>query len=184
MCNADSGKIFPVDIFFISNVQRSQYLIQGFISLINDDNFFAAAPLIRLHLDNLLHIYAIFINSKPHELASNLAWGKKRLKDYCFKEGGHMTDTKVLKKFFEDPENQEFLALKEVYQQTSKFIHYSDKHISALFAGNKVGNITLLSRNFIIPEPEKHNAVKAMVMITRAQIKYLIGWTSTKNAKK
>ena len=75
MCAADDGKIFPVDLFFISNIQRSQFLIQGFLLLVKEKNFFSAAPLIRLHLDNLLHIYAVFIHPKPHELVTNLTRG-------------------------------------------------------------------------------------------------------------
>ncbi len=187
MCQADSGKIFPVDLFFIANIQRSQFVIQGFLMLIKEKNFFAAAPLIRLHLDNLVHIYAVFIHPNPHELTTNLNRGKKRLEDYRDKNGKRLTNSNVLKKFFTDTENKEFLPLRDIYDETSKFIHFSEKHMQSMFTTETKDStktkISILAKEFPISQTEEDLAIQAMVMITRAQIKYLIGWTATKNGK-
>ncbi len=181
MCESDQGNIFPVDLFFVANIQRSQFLVQGFTLLIKAKNFFAAAPLIRLHLDNLLHIYAVSIFDKPHILATNLVRGKKRLKDYRDKTGQKLTDNYLIKLFFSDPINKEFDALEKVYFETSKFVHFSEKHYAANFMNQNPGKIMLLAQTYSISETEERAAIQAMIMITRAQIEYLRGWTHSKN---
>lgn len=183
MVNANNGLICNIDLFFFSAIQRSLYLVLGFSGLIKDKNYFAAAPLIRLSIDNLLHIYAMFIVDDPNGLAVNLMRGKKRLKDYKDRNQYNMTDTYLVKKFFEDHENSEFLSLKEVYKETSKFIHFSDKHMFSLVQSmnNKSMNLQLLSKTFDnIPEREEKNSIIAMIEIIRAQLKYVIGWVKTK----
>lgn len=185
LASAGDASIYMLDLFFIANVQRSQYLIDGFALLVRNKNFFCAAPLIRMHLDNVLHMYAMFLHQEADAVATGLMKGKKRLKDYKDKDGKSLTDSYLVKKFFEDAENAEFLPLKDVYGETSMFVHFSEKHIQSLFEPSNFKDneveFRLLGKTFDIPEKEEVEAINAMVMITRAQLKYLIGWIHTKN---
>jgi hypothetical protein len=187
MLESANKTMFMFDLIIIAALERSFYLNLGFSKLIREENYFAAAPLIRLNLDNVLHTYAMFIVVNPHELAMNLMRGKKRLKDYRDKEGNLMTDRYLVRKFFEDSMNSEFLGLKDVYGETSKYIHFSEKHIMSIIdhidEKNKSVEFKLFTEKFNISEKNEQEAIQAMIQITKAQLKYLIGWIVTKNNK-
>jgi hypothetical protein len=106
LTSAGDKSIYMLDLFFIANIQRSQYLIDGFALLIRNKNFFCGAPLIRMHLDNVLHMYAMFLHREPDTMAMGLMKGKKRLKDYKDKENNPLCDSYLVKKFFNDPHSK------------------------------------------------------------------------------
>jgi len=137
MLKADNGKIYPLDLFFLGITKRSLSIISGFTILIEKNNFLSATPLIRLHMDNLLQIYAMFLVDKPHEIATNLMRGRKRMKDYKDRCRHNMTDSYLSRQFFSDYQNEDFLELVNVYKETSKFIHFSDKHILSIASSIK-----------------------------------------------
>ncbi len=92
MVQADNGNIFELDLFCIALIQRSLSLISGFYTLIKEDNLLIAAPIVRIHLDNLLQTYAAFMVKNPHNFARKKLEGKQtnNLKD---KNGEKMTDS-------------------------------------------------------------------------------------------
>lgn len=186
MTHVNHGHMYPVDLFFLGVSNRSLSLIAGFSLLIANNNALTAISLIRLHLDNLLQLYAVFLVSNPDKLVLNVMKGKKRIKDHKDKDGKFLSGNYLVKSFFNDPENKEFLGLKEVYKETSKFIHFSNKHIfSIIVSSNKDNKYTcLISEASEIPKGKKDEIIECMVQITRAQFKYLIGWVETKKRQK
>ena len=72
---ADGGNLYPFDILVVATLNRSLCLLKGFIELIQARNFVAAAPLIRLQLDNSLRLSAATLVSDPHEFAMNVLKG-------------------------------------------------------------------------------------------------------------
>lgn len=183
MLNVDNGSIYNFDLFILGVVKRSLSLINGFIRLIEDNNFLSAAPLVRLHLDNLLQIYAIFLVKNPHETAGKIMGGK-RMKDCKDANGVSMSDSYLKEKFFSDPENKDFMGLKNVYSETSKFIHFSQKHISSIFESLKDNNFNILiSKEMDIPDDKKLEIILCMIEVTKAQFKYIIGWVETKKLR-
>jgi hypothetical protein len=65
----ESGKVYlyPLDLLAIAVMDRGLSLIFGFIAQIRTNNFTCAAPLVRMHLDNVLRFYAAYISEDPHE---------------------------------------------------------------------------------------------------------------------
>lgn len=186
MFEADEKNVFPLDLFLLGIVKRSLSLISGFLLLMKKSNYLSAAPLVRLHLDNLLQIYAMFIVKDPHVLAINIMRGKKQMKEYRDKDDKNMSDNYIANKFFSNKKNEEFIGLKEVYSESSKFIHFSEKHIFSIISSidNKNGKFSFaISDEVKVPVEKEIEIIKCMVEITRAQFKYLIGWVETKKLR-
>jgi len=180
MLEADQGNIFPLDLFMLGIIKRSLLLLKGFCDLVRPNNFTSAAPLVRLHLDDLLHIYAAFIAENPHKFAMKKLKGKRtnNLKD---KNGKKMSDNYLAKQL---SKNKEFSWVKKVYKETSKFIHFSDKHIFSTVQSigeNKTIEVLIPSDNEIVPKQAQLEAISAMNAITYGLFRYLYGWVKTKN---
>ena len=88
---AAGDNVYTLDFLFLAALNRSYCLLRGFCDLIESRNFVAAAPLIRLQLDDCLRIAALDLVDDPHSLASAVLGGKsirtmkdkndKRMKD-------------------------------------------------------------------------------------------------------
>lgn len=182
---ADENKIYPIDIVLIGTIQRSLQTIDSYVLLIKEQYYYSAASLIRLHLDTLLQLYAYWLVEDPNHLATKIMRGNKRTKDFRDKSNNLLTDNYLNKVFFNDPANKEFDQIRNVYKNTSKFIHFSDKHIFAsvekLLGENTVQfRIASESEITITKKTELSNV---MITISKAQFKYLIGWIATKDKK-
>lgn len=182
MLEVDQGNIYPLDLFALGIIKRSLMLVNGFCTLVRKNNFISAAPIVRLHLDNLLQIYAAFVVKKPHDFATKKLKGKQtnNLKD---KDGKKMTDSylaEILSK------KKETSWVKRVYKETSKFIHFSDKHIFGTVMNvkeDRTAEFLIPSDEEIIPDSAKLEVVMAMTEITKELFRYLYGWVKTKDSK-
>lgn len=187
MFEANEKNIYPLDFFLLGIIKRSISLMSGFLLLMKNDNYLSATPLVRLHIDNLLQIYAMFIVKDPHDIATNIMRGKKRIREYYDKDGKKMSDNYLAKKFFSNKKNEEFIGLENVYNEASKFIHFSEKHIfsiiSSIDSGRKNVRI-VISDEVKIPIEKELEIIRCMIEITKAQFKYLIGWVETKKYNK
>jgi hypothetical protein len=115
--------IYPLDLLTNAIMDRSLSLIFGFTSQIRTNNYLCAAPLVRLHLDNLLRVYASYIVKDPHDFAMKVFKGQhvRNLKD---QHGNRMTD-----KYLVEQLTKEYKWIENVYNETSGFVHFSNKHI-------------------------------------------------------
>lgn len=175
---AAGGKVYPVDLVAVAVLNRSAGLLVGFCDLLEKHNFVAAAPLLRLQLDNLLRFHAIWLVDKPHDLASAVVAGKPigKMKD---RDGEKMTDGYLVKKI-----SKEYPALSNVYKHTSGYIHLSDKHIfNSMTAGKTVDgfNMKVSAVDGFISEDTYIEALQAFAEITMILFRYLQGWAVTKD---
>ena len=83
--------ILLVDLGFVSLLNRSLQLTDGFIAMIKIRNLTCAGALLRLQLDNCMRLYALYIAEDRNIFVKNLMNGEKidRLKD---KDGKQMKD--------------------------------------------------------------------------------------------
>jgi hypothetical protein len=118
----DSGNIFALDILIMSAVSRSLALLSGFKLLIEERNFISAAPLLRLQIDNSLRLFAISLVNEPEKIAKKVLEGEeiRKMKD---SKGTKMTD-----RYLVDELSKLYPWIKNVYRQTSGYIHLSEKH--------------------------------------------------------
>jgi len=177
---ADNKNIYPLDLLAIPVLNRSLALLSGFCDLIEKKNFLSAAPLIRLQLDNLLRFQAGWLVDNPHDFAIKVLAGEqiRNLKD---REGNKMTDTYLVKKISKDHP-----SFKNVYNETSGFIHLSNKHMFSNLSLSKNDTsftMTISAIDTSVSDKDYIAAMKAFFEITGVLFQYLKGWALTKDGK-
>lgn len=154
--------ILLVDLGFVSLLNRSLQLTDGFISMIKIRNLTCAGALLRLQLDNCMRLYALYIAEDRNIFVKNLMNGEKidRLKD---KDGKQMKDY-YLKQELTKLDTQ----FSKVYENSSGYIHFSGKafYQSVSASDNKTINFQV-SHDL----PEKLNPI--LLECVHAYIYYL-----------
>ncbi len=176
MLTVAGGKFFPVDLFCNAILNRSVCLLKGFISQINEKNFISAAPILRLQLDNLLRLSAVWQVEKPHDFASDVMGGEQinRMKN----RGGEKMYDKLLVRNLE----KDFPWVVSVYENTSGYVHFSHKHFanSFQFSGERTIALKISDVDEYIKEEIYLEAILAFNEITNAIFKFVDGWVATK----
>jgi hypothetical protein len=115
--------LYTLDFFLIAALNRSFCLLRGFCDLLESSNFISAAPLVRLQLDNCLRIFAISLVADPNKFASDVLGGKsvRNIKD--------ATNCPMRDNYLCNELSKQFPWVQNVYDETSGFVHLSEKHI-------------------------------------------------------
>jgi len=181
MLQAADGNLYPFDLFILGMIKRSVLLTTGFCNLMRQNNFLSAAPLIRLHLDSLLQMHAAFIVKNPSDFSFEKMKGK-RTNDLKDREGNRMTDSYLAKSLSKEKETQWVFNL---YVETSKFVHISDKHIFSIVERLDENDIInfVISDKQTIPKKYATEAIQAMIGITEQLFRHVYGWINVKNKK-
>ncbi|MBN8664553.1 MAG: hypothetical protein J0L83_08275 [Chitinophagales bacterium] len=173
---------YMFDIYTIGILNRSVNIIKGFSDLIRSKNFIAAAPLVRVHVDTLLRLYAPqLINFNVDEFAKLVFSGTpvRNIKDISNK---NLTDTYLVSKL-----NQVsgFDWVQKVYDTGNAFIHFSDQTIFASMKPQQTEmhvNFTIGLHDNFISDSEKHGSVFWMNKITEGIIILTNGWVDQKKS--
>ncbi|GJM17607.1 MAG: hypothetical protein DHS20C13_29340 [Thermodesulfobacteriota bacterium] len=122
---AGNQKIFVLDLFSNAVNNRSISTINGFLSLIKENNYLCAIPLIRMQLDNGLRFFASTLVEDSNDFFNHYLSGKA-IRNYKDINGNKLTDfhlSKELEKYFP--------GVRNLYKETSGYIHLSDNHLFA-----------------------------------------------------
>jgi hypothetical protein len=119
------GQLSHYDVFMAGVLRRSYALTRGFFDLIASRNFTAAAPLVRLQLDNALRTAASVWTRDAEEFFKTLREGKQ-INRMLADEGKPMTDRYLCNRLA-----HEHPWITQIYNETSAFVHLSDKHFLA-----------------------------------------------------
>lgn len=176
---------YTFDIFVNGLLNRSVNLLKGFISLKRQNNFIAAAPLVRLHLDSLLRLYAPqLIDYNIDDFAHKVIGGTpvRKLKD---RDNQKMTDARLVEKI---SEHEAFNWVKKVYDTGNAYVHYSDQLVFAAMKvkdkEERIVNFTVGQHDNFIPIAEKHGAVHWMHEITDGLLLLTYSWVKQKESYK
>ena len=174
---------YTFDIFVNGLLNRSVNLMRGFITLMRDKNFIAAAPLVRLHLDSLLRLYAPqLISYNIDDFALKVIGGTpiRKLKD---KDNQSMTDARLVEKI---SQHEEFSWVKKVYDTGNAYVHYSDQLIFAAMKTKdkeqQIVDFTVGRHDEFISVSEKHGAAHWMHKITDGLIFLTYSWVKQKES--
>ena len=197
MLSADDSSLYAFDLFLCSVIKRSLSLSTGFITMIRDQNFICAAPLIRLQLDSALRVFAGFIVDNPRKFAEDVIKGEeiRNMKD---RNGKQMTDwylrnqltsdsLRNLRANPDDFNNKKYAWVEAVYKNTSGYIHLSDKHFFNTIhpSDHSDGYIQISPKDVNISDEFYLDAISAFRASTEIIADFVHGWTFTKeNPKK
>lgn len=160
-----NGCIYTFDLFAHSVLNRGLSLINGFIHAIETENFLCAAPLVRMHLDNLLRFYASYIVDDMGEFAMKVLNGEK-IKDLKDKNGNKMTDYYLVKEV-----TKRLPWVERVYEETCGYVHLSDKHIFNAVAPvkgkEKTIHVHVSGKDKNVPDRLRIEATEIMLEVTK-----------------
>ena len=167
-----------MDYLSIAVLNRSLALTRGFCDLIESGNFLAAAPLIRLQLDSCLRFFAAFSAPNPNEIAEEVLRGNhiNKIKD---RDGQPMSDANLKNKLA-----KKHPWILTVYENTSGFIHLSNKHIfNSLHVASEEDRTVLLKvgdRDAFVPNWAYIDAARAFKRITLMLLGLVRAWGEIK----
>lgn len=113
------------DLYLLGIARRTLAQAKAFRQCVEDSNFLVAAALLRLQLDTVLRLYALYWVADPEAFAGRVFAGEQidRLKAA---DGQQMKDRYLIDKLKDrNP------WVETVYKNTSGLIHFSDRHIHA-----------------------------------------------------
>lgn len=174
-----SGKgLYPLDYYITGVLNRACSLIYGFETLITTMNFISAAHLVRLHLDSYLRLSAGWLAKDPHDFSNRVLNGEpvRKIKD---SDGHWMTDA-----YLKEKAAKTFPWIKDVYEETSGFIHFSSKHIlnsiSDINKERSTVTTTIGKTDINVSNLSRLEAIICMIEICNAIAVQVDGWIETK----
>lgn len=169
---------YSLDYYVCGVLNRGLSLIYGFDTLINSDNFLSAAHLVRPMLDNYLRLNAAWLVSDPYSFAQEV-WSGKSVNKIKDREGNSMTDS-----YLRDKAAINHPWIKDVYNETSGFIHFSGKHImnaTILHESDKRQLETYIGKTDNgVTNSSKLEAITCMIEICNCIVLATFGWIDTK----
>ncbi|MGY6558766.1 MAG: hypothetical protein ACXIT9_05745 [Nitritalea sp.] len=177
-----SGKgLFHLDYYLNGAYSRALSLIEGFLVLMDSRNYLAASHLVRPYLDTFLRLYAAWLVEDPHDFANQVMKGKK-VEEFFDKEN----PKQGLKDWYlRNKASEEFPWVKEIYNNTSGYIHFSSKHIFNPIVDVDLENSTVgtyLSKydSKTVTDLHRIEAILVMIEISNCILEYAYGWARTK----
>ena len=174
-----SGQVAPIDIYAFMVLKRSISLVFGFTELLRNKNFLCAAPLIRLQIDNLLRFHAAFLVENQSQFVVDVLKEKevRKLKD---RFGKNMTDA-----YLQEVLENEYSWLKDVYKNTSGYVHLSEKHFFNTLRASESGEEGVLDiyigpDDKMVSDQVYEGAVEDMIRVTHALLTFIGNWAISK----
>lgn len=157
---AITPKMHEFDFLLIAALNRTVNLNKAFISLIRDNNFIAAAPLVRINLDTLMRLFASIISEHDRNtFASKILSGEVITKMKARNSTAKLIDSYLVKQLSEI-EGMEWVN--KVYQAGNSFVHFGDAVIFSSKKiedeGDQIVNFTIGFHDNFIPDSEKVGA--------------------------
>ncbi len=171
---------YALDYYISGIVSRALSLIYGFETLIVSRNYVSAAHLVRPHLDNFLRLNAAWLSDKPHEFATKV-WKGEQVGNLRDREGNLMKDWYLKKKA-----SELYPWMKNVYDETSGFVHFSNKHIynaTSLSEQAETLQTFLGKTDNNVLNKNKLEAIMCMTETCNALCSSIYGWITTKRLK-
>lgn len=146
--------------FISAIINRAIQLNRGFITLIDDDNYLCAIPLLRMQINNCMRFYALYLVQDKDQFILNWMKGEKINKEKIAGSKKHMTDA-VLKEEI----SKIFPDLAGMYDQSCNFVHLSQENLyntSNVVDGTRTIQMNISGHDRIKPEVKK-NIEKCMI---------------------
>ena len=174
---AGNNKLFTLDFVALSINNRAISLIKGYLTLAKADNYLTAVSLVRLQLDNALRFFASTLVENSSDFAEHFIDGKA-IRDYTDIDEKKLTDNYLAKKL----ENY-FSGIKEIYEKTCGYIHFSDRHFFPTITREKRKDRSMQiviggSGNFTIDE--KLDFSKTMLEVSKIVLIVVEQWKHEK----
>ncbi|TKV69149.1 hypothetical protein FDP08_14125 [Marinobacter panjinensis] len=142
------GNLFPANALYLSILNRSLEIFDGFVLLAEHGNYSCCMAMLRMQLDNVMRFYGILITKDPHATANLVLNGTHlcRLSDV---KGKKLTDTYLTKRL--GAQND---WVGRVYKLTSGYVHLSDQHFYHFLGRSKASDQA--ERHYYLSSNDSH----------------------------
>lgn len=155
--------LYLEDLFFSSVLDRSLFLLDGFVDMIETRNLSCAGILLRALLDNCMRLFASYIAEDKSAFIDGFFNGR-RISDFKTNTGKKMTDY-TLRKSLEVHDSR----ISAVYERTSGYVHLSGV---AFYSNAEVHDKNYVG--FSIGQPLRESANKHLLEASDAFIHYML----------
>lgn len=174
-----NSRNFTIDHFLIGVINRSLSLTYGFKTLLTSNNYIGAVHLIRPHLDTFLRLFAVALVDDFQDFCTK-TMQSVQINTMVDRNNKKMSDTYLQKRA-----SEYYPWIKNVYEKTSGFVHFSESHIftSGQMIDNKL--IHKISKfDKFVPEVSRIEASEAMIKITEVISLLVDGWIQARKENK
>ena len=178
---AADGDLFAYDLVVVSASTRAILISKGYRALMQDRNYVAAYPMVRLALDCCLCLCAGHLVGDLHTFAMHVLDGG-RVTDYKDKDGKLLSDTRLRRVLHEmHPEHD----VNTMYKRCSAWIHMSTNHIltTASVSQDTDGQRNIgVQLGYVKELPdEKHiETTLSLAMVNAMLCQLIVEWHNTK----
>lgn len=183
--NAISPRMETFDLLLIAALNRTVNISKGYTTLIRDNNFIAAAPLVRINIDTLLRLYASIISEFDRNTFATKVMGGELIKK--MKLNGTNKDLRDDTLYLELSKIEGMEWVKDIYKAGNSFVHLEKSHI---FSSLKIAdekertiNVSIGFHDAFIPESEKFGSAVWMNKIIDSIIQQAQIWMYEKAQK-
>lgn len=173
------------DFLLIAALNRTVNISKAYTTLIRDNNFIAAAPLVRINLDTLLRLYASIVSEFDRNAFASKVISGELIKKMKF--AGTKKDLRDDTLYLELSKVEGMEWVSDIYKVGSSFIHFEKSHIfsSLKIADGKerIVNMTIGFHDEFIPESEKSGSAVWMNKIIDSIIEQTQLWMFEKSQK-
>ncbi len=182
---AITDKMETFDIFLIAALNRTVNISKAYTSLIRENNFIAAAPLVRINIDTLLRLYASLISEYDRNAFASKVMSGELIKKMKLNGTKTKLDDRTL--YLEISKIKGMEWVKDIYQAGNSFVHLEKSHIfsSLKIADDKERtiNMSIGFHDAFIPEGEKIGSAVWMNKIIDSIIRQAQIWMYDKAKK-
>jgi hypothetical protein len=182
---AITPKMETFDIFLIAALNRTVNISKAYTTLIRDNNFIAAAPLIRINIDTLLRLYASIISEYDRNTFASKVIGGELIKK--MKLNGTKQNLSDFLLYTELSKIHGMNWVTEIYKAGSSFVHFEKSHIFSSLKvtdnKNRIINMSIGFHDSFIPESEKLGSAVWMNKIVDSIINQAQIWMYEKAKK-
>ena len=162
-----NGGHVPIDAvrhLVTAALRRSAAMVEGFLSLIDDKNRFAAIPLIRLQIDSAMRVHACGLVNDPSDFVKHVLEGGEPRK---YRGSGKLDLTD---KALHTALTKKYPQTTELYQDTNGYIHLSNHHLFGVFDQEQLraGTAIFTDHDLLPPwdEADRKGAMVSMLWAT------------------
>ena len=167
-------------LFCTAILNRTINLNRGFVTLVKDSNYIAAAPLVRLNLDSLLRLFASTQSEYDYETFAQKVRNGDRINQMKDKKGkNQLRDSELVKRL---KKIKGFKWTEDIYDIGSGFVHLSNKHvISSYRIEDTVMSGGIRKNDEFISIDEKIAATHYMTQSSKGIRIFIGGWMENIN---
>lgn len=178
MIEACGGAFWDLDLLAVAALNRSVSHCAGIKSLVEAWNIMCSGAILRLQLDTVLRFYAATLVENPQEFARAVLEGET-IRKMKSREGKLLRDVYLVQKL-----GEEYPWVPSVYDATSGYVHFSDKHMFAALHHDAQRGFRMKVSPIDEETPEELylEILEAFMAATDILAGYIEAWIATKSA--